>query len=475
MSNSTAVDVAIIGNGILGLSIARELMSRDATLTIGIIGPAARPGAASTAAGVMLNSFAEVTKYTFASPAGRAKFDLGERALRRWPTILEELNLRPTGRGTHVIVNTQSGLLDDENFAAMRAAVAEYGPKCEEAVIDSIPGLAPLPTARPLRGIYFPEEVGIEGSLVVDAMAAHLVNAGAVFIDDAAKSLVVDGSRVSGVVLDTGDSVSAGVTIVAAGVFSQPLLETAFGLGATIPLVAGVGVAVVGRRVLGAEFETVVRTVNRSGSCGLHVVPLGGRREYFGATNVVFRWPEAEASVGMSHFLATCAMEQLDRSIFYHRIESPKVGNRPVPLDMFPLLGPGPAEGVFIATGTYRDGFQCSPEIAAYLASWVLDGRPAVELPFSPTRRPMFEGTAAASIDEFVHQCISGAYENFAHMPAYSPVDALAPWFRERAAEVMSALDTDVALPPDLLQFLALNRRSDEDLLWVREALRSTS
>jgi glycine/D-amino acid oxidase-like deaminating enzyme len=419
----------------------------------------------------MLGSFGEITKYTFDTPAGRAKFELGARALARWPALLDELGVEPSARGCHVIANSRSGSLDDKNFRAIIAALSSHDGKWSEVDPSSIPGVNPLPTSRPMRAVFLPDEFGVEGAAVLDALASRFVSLGGCLLDGVVQSLVVGRDRINGCVLRDGRSVCSPKTVVAAGAFSQALLEQAFGLGATVPIIAGVGTAFTGCRVKGAPFETVVRTVTRAGSCGLHVVPLRQDREYIGATNVVFREPETHAGVGMLHFLLGCAIDQLDRDIFFHRVHDWKVGNRPVPVDMFPLLGRGPADGLYIAAGNYRDGFQCAPEISTYVAALLLDGAETFEHPFAPTRRPLFTGNVADAIEEFVDQCVSGGFEGGASLPGYIPVDVMSSYFHQKAIDVMSATGCEVGLPPDLLHFLALNRWGDEDLAWFRRVL----
>ncbi|GAA2325435.1 FAD-dependent oxidoreductase [Streptomyces kunmingensis] len=73
MDRSTR-DVVVVGNGIIGLSTAFELSQRAPDLRIAVIGPAAREGAASVAAGAMLNCFGEATVSTLGDPASVAKF-----------------------------------------------------------------------------------------------------------------------------------------------------------------------------------------------------------------------------------------------------------------------------------------------------------------------------------------------------------------------------------------------------------------
>ncbi|MEV8439578.1 FAD-dependent oxidoreductase [Actinosynnema sp. NPDC051121] len=85
------VDVAVVGNGVLGLSVAVEVARRAPELRIAVIGPPDRPGAATAAAGAMLNCFGEVTRHTGGHPAARAKFALARETLDRWPQWLGQL------------------------------------------------------------------------------------------------------------------------------------------------------------------------------------------------------------------------------------------------------------------------------------------------------------------------------------------------------------------------------------------------
>lgn len=47
-------------------------------------------------------------------------------------------------------------------------------------------------------------------------------------------------------------------------------------------------------------------------------------------------------------------------------------GNRPLALDGHPVIGPTPKEGLWVASGTHRDGLHASPLIAAVLTEALL-------------------------------------------------------------------------------------------------------
>ncbi|WP_162688502.1 MULTISPECIES: FAD-dependent oxidoreductase [unclassified Streptomyces] len=475
-------DIAIVGNGILALSTAFELTARDASLSVAVIGPEDRAGAATPASGAMLNCFAEITKYTLRSDASRAKFAMCRDALALWPSWLDRIGEasghdRPhTVSGTVVIENAVSGELDSENFDAMLDAVAKYGEAHELISPRSIAGLDPTPTARPLRALFLPDEGAADSAAVYGAVRAALDARGVRFVPYAARALTRDGDKVTGAVLENGDQVRAGTTLVAAGAFTTPLLDTVLGPDDVQPVFSGTGIAAVTHRSDATPFHHVVRSVNRAGSCGLHAVPFPGGRDYLGATNVVFATPRTLPSAGLSHFLLQCAIDQLNNGFAFSEIMEWRVGNRPVSLDTFPLIGRGPLDGLHIATGTYRDGFHNSPLIAAITASEILGGAEGAEEadgydhPFVPARRPISVFTAAESAGETAYQGACTGFEASLVLPRLWRHQAVPTLFSQGAVRLYEDLGAAggaasgeaYGFSPDLVPFLVAGLFSED-------------
>jgi glycine oxidase len=60
-------------------------------------------------------------------------------------------------------------------------------------------------------------------------------------------------------------------------------------------------------------------------------------------------------------------------------------GLRPAAEDNTPLLGAGPAEGLYFATGHYRNGILLTPITGEVIRDLVLGRQPAVDIaPFTP-------------------------------------------------------------------------------------------
>ena len=476
MGSVTTADVAVVGNGIIGCTVALELRRRNPSLRITLIGPPARPAGASAAAAAMLGCFGEVSAGTLATDAGRAKFYLSLEAHRLWPDFLDGLKDADPGasdpvrvNGTYVVLNGRSGDLDSQNFRALEEALVAYREPFE--FVDSVPGLDPVPDGRPLRAAYLPNEGAVDARGVLARIEKLLRREKVTFVDATVQRIVADAGAVTGLDLEHGEVISAPQVVVAAGAFSSRLLDTVLPPHAVQPVFAGSGLAIVCERVLGTGFSSVVRTVNRAGSCGLHVVPLGGPYEYFGATNVIFAEPENRPHMGVWHFLAQCAMEQLDQMACYSRVDEVRFGNRPVSLDTFPLLGRLGVDGLHLLTGTYRDGFHAAPRIAELAAQEILDGASSFPTILDPMRAPISTLSVDESIDGFAAQMTDSAFESSTRLSRFIHHTELTDSYRARAQLVYGALGTGHGLQPDIVNFLTMTRKDPAEVGRVREYL----
>jgi glycine/D-amino acid oxidase-like deaminating enzyme len=460
MSLPQNFDFVVVGNGVIGLSIAYQLAKRAPEESIVVIGPRAREGAASMAAGAMLNTFGEITKYTLQSPASQAKFQLCRDALDAWPAWLAEVK-EDSGHervdaslssGTTVLLNAKSGHLDDENYAALLAALEKFDEPHEQISAGDVPGLDPLAEARPLRATHLPREGAIDSRSVVAALTAAAERFGVTFLDAEVDRVESAEGRVTGVRLADGTAVAGGTVLLAAGAFTGRLLDC-LPAGSVPAMFAGKGIAVQTVRRVGPGFQHVVRTPNRSGSCGLHLIPLGDGVEYLGATNLLFDDPATVPDIGMSEFLVQVAREQLDHKIFFSDVKQWLVGNRPVALDGFPLIGRTSIDGLLVTTGTYRDGFHCSPIVAKLVVDDLLGaGSLAEALPhFTPERAPIESMSPAEAVKEFAFHGVSASIEAGLRLPSHTDTSVLDVFYRQAAQRFYDLVEHPVGLSPEVL------------------------
>lgn len=462
-------DVAIVGNGIIAHAIALELKQRNRGLRIAIIGPSARPGAGSAAAGAMLGCFGEITHTSLKSAAGKAKFDISRRAAGRWRSWFNEIKELGSCdqpwqilNGTFVLENAVSGTLDSDNFDAMVAALEAHGEPYQQVSARDIPGINPVPSARPMRAVYLPNEGAVDSHTTHLWLHSALRRLEVTFINECAVKLTATDSQIKSVELKSGTAIHAPTVVCAAGAFTTKILDTVLDENHVQPVFAGSGISVVCNRDREVPLTHTIRSVNRGGSCGLHMVPLHGGREYLGATNLIIDRPTTIATAGLSHFLLQCAIDQIDQRYAHSQIDHWRVGNRPVSLDTFPLIGPTGVAGLFVATGTYRDGFDGSPVIAEIMADEILEGKSRYSHPFQPTRQPISVFSVEESIAEGSLHAMCTGFEASLVLPRLWPHDVLASTFPASFKKVYELLGVKDGLSPDLVPFLGGSWKQSE-------------
>ncbi len=451
-------DLAIVGNGVLGLMTALELVTRDPGLEIAIVGPPDRDGGASQAAGAMLNCFGEITSMTFRSAESRQKFDLAREALKLWPEFLESLNdaLPSSARvvntnGTFVILNARSGRIESENFDAMLGALQRYEERFEEVDPKSIAGLKPNQNNRPLRALYLADEGTTDSRRFLNALRIVLTERRVQFFDQKALGFAREGSGYS-VRLNDTERVSASRCLLAAGVFTQELLDAHPDLSRGIPrLFPGVGVSIALTQDPAGPVQQVIRTPNRAGACGLHVLPLSDGSLYLGASNDVFLAPQTAPMAGVVHFLLECAMEQINPALYRSTPIVTRTGNRPVTADGFPLIGQTSMEGLFILSGTYRDGFHQSPVLARLMADEILDTKPAATRVFQPERPLIRTLSKAEAIRLYLDHLLAAYYEHGWEVAKISTENAFRRMAEDRVEFLCAELGIDYGLAPEIL------------------------
>jgi glycine oxidase len=452
-------DVVIVGNGVLGLFLAEELIDRGVGSVV-VVGPRAREGGASQAAGAMLGCFAEATTESIRTDASRTRFELGVAAHDKWPDALRRLEEYSTtgsplqvAPDSHVILNAVGADLDTVNFNAMINALDEYGKPWAEIDPKEIPGYRPRLEARALRAVHLPAEGAVDARGVLSALEAKLRAAGTTLVDQTVSKLVSGNGVVTGVELDDGHVIEAGNVVVAAGARSEALVKTASDDIEITPTFPGLGFAMIAKRTSGEPFRSVVRTPNRGFACGLHVVPAPHGREYYGATNRLVDHVSSVTWMADVRFLAQYSMQQLDEAVAAHEVEGWMAGNRPVTLDGFPLIGWLPMSGLYLMTGTYRDGFHCAPLLAEHVAN-ELQGKPGTIDPmFNPVRQPIVTRTIEWSIDEYVEHNLAAWFETGAQAAPQMSTAQIADYYRNMAVQFYDTIGIDYALGPDVLWY----------------------
>lgn len=458
VSTGTRVfDVVVVGNGALGSSVALTLARRGQK--VALLGQPHRPYAASTAAGAMLGCFGEVTTTLVASDEGRSKLELDIAATALWPEWSAELAAETDGvdvrtaNGTVVMLNT-IGVpgIDDANFEAIRAEMRRYDAPFEDVDPADVEWLDPHPSSRPLRAFFIPGEHAVDSHALLLQLQNAFLKAGGTVIPEFASRVEYASGKVEGVVLESGTRLSAPDVVLAAGAKSQDLLDTVPDVAPRVPrLVSGYGVSVLVKTEDGTSPDSVIRTPNRAFACGLHVVPRSQGKVYVGATNIISPDPVDTPVMRDVLFLLDCVNKQVRRNLWDSGIDKIQVGNRPVALDGFPLLGEAELDGLWMMTGTYRDGLHLSPLLAGEMTARILGEKPAHDLDvFQPVRSPIQTATRQETVETAVTHMLATGYEYNWQVPVDWPViieKNLTASYQRWADE----LDPQFTPPPELL------------------------
>ncbi len=466
-------DVIILGNGILAMSSALELTKSAPNIRIAIVGPSSQKGSATLAAGAMLGCFSEVTEATLLSMYGRAVLDMSFKALKVWPDWLNELNqylpeqLKISTRpGTFIISNTETAQYENDNFNAILTALNQYNAPFETVDPNNIPGLSPIETCRPFKSLFLPKEGAINPAELLNGLSAFLRQKNVVMIDEIAVDFSYSSEKVKHVITDSGTTLVGDKILLAAGAYSQALLDKIPDIAKRIPKVfAGLGCSAIFRNTRNKiPVQSVIRTPNRANACGVHILPTDKQADYLymGASNTCILGPTVEPRIRDVYYLLKRAMEQINHTLHNKSMVKYQVGNRPVTMDTFPLIGRTSMKNLWVLTGTYRIGLQLAPILAKSIADSMLNSASSitdlnVDL-FKPERRLIQAFTKKEAIDIFVKQHFGTGYEHEMLLPKMGWESMIIDAIHQKAADIYDKLETDIAIYPDILSMIDQNR-----------------
>ncbi|KJY35922.1 hypothetical protein VR44_08890 [Streptomyces katrae] len=453
---SSVADVLVVGAGVLGRSVAYALASAEPSVRVVLSGR--RGPGASRAAGAMLGVLGEVTAAGLRTRHGTLRTGMAVEAARLWPAWRQRVRavaeeVAPPGpdgygTGTYVLLNAVSGPLDEEATEAMRGAGARYGLPVEDVDVPDVPSYRPLDNDRALRALFLPQEGFLDARRWLDTLDTAL---------RALPNVLRTGSgrlRAAGeeYELTTPDGVfRAEKVVVAAGAWTSPLLTGLDPELPVLPVVSAEGTAVSVRAPQPAP-PVVLRTPNRAYACGLHAVPQADGGWYLGASAAPALEPGEAPTAGALRFLLDAGLGQLHHGLATARVDRVHHGNRPVGLDGHPLLGATGRPGLWVATGTHRDGLHASPLIAQELTAQILHGTPSPWLaPWRPDRAPIADRSITEAVEEAVSHHAALAAESRMRPPLTGDWPGLlADAYRQLMEQAYGRMPDGYVPPPEL-------------------------
>ncbi len=356
-----AADVAVVGGGAIGLSIAWRATTRGLSAVVlerGRIGQ----GTSRYAAG-MLAPIAEVT------PGEEPLLELGLRSAELYPQFLSELEAAAGGDGVgHTTDGTLLVARDADEAEALERELTlrrRFGLAVERLRPSEArrrePGLAPA-----LRlALDVPSDHAVDPRALVPALARALQAGGGQVRQDTVVSAVTHrGDRVTGVELGDGSQLSASAVVIAAGVWSSEI----GGLPGSgrIPLRPVKGQIM---RLHDPAGPGLLRRVIRMGSS--YITPRGDGRYVIGATSEERGFDTTVTAGGAFELLRDAS--ELVPGVSEWVLDEFAAGLRPGTPDNLPAIGPGTLDGLFWAVGHRRGGILLSP-VTAELIVGALQG-----------------------------------------------------------------------------------------------------
>jgi glycine oxidase len=361
-------DVAIIGGGIIGGSIAFELAQRKLRV---VILERQQPGReASWAAAGMLAPVPDSTESAPLMPLARASFAL-------YPDFVAAVE-SPSGLATgfrrkatiHAFFAPQGEAERNEWIAELRRVNVKADAISAVDARSAEPALGESVRAA----VWLPEEASVEPRLLTEAVLVAAARHGArIRTGVPVTSLLRKGSRVSGVIAG-GEKIAAGRVVLAAGCYSGGI-EGLERYAPTHP--------VRGQMVALRSANSTLRHVLRSHRG--YVVPRNNGSVVAGSTLENAGFEKHVTPAGLRQILD--AAVELAPVLSEAAILETWAGLRPGTPDGLPLLGPTDLEGLLIATGHYRNGILLAPITAKLIREWIFDGRTSEAAEkFSPLR-----------------------------------------------------------------------------------------
>lgn len=475
-------DITIIGNGVIALSIAYRISKLDPNVKINIVGPKEMVGSASIAAGAMISTFGEITRNSLVTHASREKFAISKAALKIWPEWLNELNQQAMNtedrvefvKGTYILLNTESGILDSENYYAMKNALIEHNEQFDEiSDYRQIDGLNPLSHDRPVGVLYIHNEGYVDSARYLKLLEKILSrNSNISIVDDYVTEVIPNADDTITIKTLKTNEIKSQKAIIANGAYAQQIIEKIPAIRDKVQTIfAGVGYAASLSQDSKNPVKQVLRTTTRAGACGLHALPKG-ENLYIGATNNVAMMPETKIRAGLVDFLLNCAVTQINQYLYSSTIETFYTGNRPIAFDGYPMIGSTSIKNLWIVNGTYRDGFHMSPVIADHVASSMIKNQNIIKTEiFSPERKLIKSMTRSESIEQYIENYIAGIYEHSAKIPKFMQIDTLEKMIRSQISEIYDQIKYDYGLLPEILLMISLNDNKEKSISYVNENL----
>lgn len=365
-------DVAIIGGGVIGASIAFELTG--AKLRVAVFDRQEPGREASWAAAGMLSPAPE-------SPRDLPLVPLGRESLRIYPEFVSSIeessgqSARLTRKGTLEVFGDASG---EEERDRRVSECCRLGLVAQPVALDEARAWEPTLGEGARAVAWLAEEGTVEPRSLTNAVVAAAERRGSeIHANCPVTGLIREGNRCTGVIAG-GERISAVHIVVAAGSFSSQIADES-GLFARYAPTRPVRGQMIALKPDGPSPRRVLRSERG------YLVPRQDGRIVAGSTSEHAGFDKRVTPEGMRKIFE--AVLELCPQLAGAEVVETWSGLRPGTADDLPILGPTAIEGLIVATGHYRNGILLAPVTAKLVREWIVAGRTEFDADaFSPLR-----------------------------------------------------------------------------------------
>lgn len=357
------IDLAVVGGGVIGLSIALELARRGRQVQV--IERDQFGAAASTVAAGMLAPASEVER----SDPGTIAFQLD--SLGRYPefvAVIEELSGMECGYRTEGTLWAARHHDDELEIERIVQIQCEHGLSARRLSGPQVRDREPYLSPRVVSGLLVESDHQVNPLQLLPALETAARRVG---VDLRPRTVVKvvepegGGFRLQLVDADSGvpSELLASIVVLAAGVWSE---------GEIITPLPPLGLRPVRGQVLHLHGPVLIRHVIRTPAPEAYLVPRRDGRLVIGATEEEQGFNHEPSAGGVLDLLQRA--HDILPGVYDQAFDGIRVGFRPTLRDHIPVVGATDTPGLYIATGHYRGGILLAPATAWWLAEAITAG-----------------------------------------------------------------------------------------------------
>lgn len=379
MTRRIDADVAVIGGGVIGLSCAYALGLRGKRVVV-----LERERAGGGAGGVAAGMLAPV------SEADTEESELVELALESramypdWVKGIETVSGEGCGYRTEGSLFVALHRDHAEELKRLASIQRRLGFDARLISRDEALEKEPYLSPRVVSGLFVADDRQVNPRRLTRALAAAVRAQGGEIVEGTAAGLVLQNGRATGAATPEID-VNAEAVLIAGGAWSADVWPEAAG---PLPMRPVKG------QIMRLRGDPIVRHVVRTPD--IYLVPRDDGELVVGATT---------EEQGFDTKVTTWAVMELLREawrvvpgIAELELAEAAAGLRPALRDHLPAIGETCVEGLFVATGHYRNGVLLAPGTAKHLVALMTEGHaPGALAPFDPLRLQAEEAAARST------------------------------------------------------------------------------